>query len=129
MDKLAHDEIRLTLPAAPPFAHIANAAAAGLATRLGFRTGEIDELRVAIAEVWTLVSADAHIDDTVTVTLGVEPDGLSVDLFAGCAGIAPASRHAGLAVVLATLAGVVDEHDVSDDHRRVHLRKARHDAS
>jgi hypothetical protein len=124
VDKLAHDEIRLTLPAAPPFAHIADAATTGLATRIGFRASEVDELRTAVSQAWAFVAGDDKLEAAVTLVLSVEPDGISVDVQADRAGKGKRGRRSRID---SALAAVVDEHEVSPDLARVHLRKMRHE--
>lgn len=49
MDKV--EEIRLTMPAAASYAHVARLAITGLVARLGYSYDEIEDLRIAVGEV------------------------------------------------------------------------------
>ena len=52
-------EVRVVVPAAPPFVRLVRLAAADVASRLGFSIDEIDDLRIAVDELcFTLTGQD-----------------------------------------------------------------------
>lgn len=65
------DELRLRMPAAGPYTRLARVAVTGLATRLGFSIDEVEDLRVAVADVCTrliaIVPEAEHLDVTFVV--------------------------------------------------------------
>lgn len=74
------DLLRLTMPASGPYARLARVAVTGLATRLGFSFDEVEELRLAVAEVCTRVIELAPATDSLEVCFLVGDDQLSVDI-------------------------------------------------
>ncbi len=79
------DEVRLTVPAAPAYARIARLAAAGLATRVDFSYDEVEDLRIALGAVCSLLFGG---DSTGTVELrfGLDDGEVALD----------ATRHGGV---------------------------------
>lgn len=50
------DEIRLVIPTDPAYGRIARIAAASLAVRMGFTNSEVEDLRIAVDEMFILLS-------------------------------------------------------------------------
>lgn len=70
-------EVRLTLPALAPYARVARLAITGLATRNGFTYDEVEDLRIAVGEVFgLLVGTDPPPDDQVRFTCRLTDDAL-----------------------------------------------------
>ncbi len=78
--RLIGDEITMTIPAAPAFVGVARVSAGALAARLGFSYQAVEEVRRAVDDAWAELLGGDDRDATVKVTLGVLPDGLTVDL-------------------------------------------------
>ena len=76
---LAEDSLRLTLPADPDYARVARSLAAGLALRLGFAYGEIEELRLAVDEVLILLLRGRRSEGSVVLTFVPTTDGIELD--------------------------------------------------
>jgi hypothetical protein len=74
------DELRLTMPAAGPYTRLARVAVTGLATRLGFSFEEVDDLRVAVADVCTKLIALVPDADHLDVTFVVGDSHLAIDI-------------------------------------------------
>ena len=72
------DELRLTMPAAGPYTRLARVAVTGLATRLGFSFDEVEDLRVAVADVCTKLIATVPDADHLEVTFVVGDGRLSI---------------------------------------------------
>lgn len=53
---VSDDEIRLVIPTDPAYGRIARIAAASLALRMGFSTSEVEDLRIAVDEMFILLS-------------------------------------------------------------------------
>jgi anti-sigma regulatory factor (Ser/Thr protein kinase) len=114
--------VRLTVPAQSRFVRLARLTAAGVAADAGFDVEDVEDLRVAVNELFALLVDDAE-DPTATVELvfGTSGDGISVS--GHRAGAGPAAGPEALALEI--LRVVVDEHDfgVDGDDRRFSLRK------
>lgn len=61
MDPRFDDEMRVTFPASSGFAAIGRVAAAGLAFRLGFDVGQVENLRLAVEQTTTALSGTGSI--------------------------------------------------------------------
>ena len=69
--------IAITFPATPEFLRLARLTTADAASRAGFDYEEIDDLRIAVSELCTLISgAGAH--STLTLDFVLEPSGVTV---------------------------------------------------
>ena len=69
--------VTVTFPAAPEYLRLARIATADAASRAGLDYEEIDDARIAVSELCTLVSVDASA--TVTLSLNVSPGTLTVE--------------------------------------------------
>jgi hypothetical protein len=113
------NEIRLVLPAQPEYARIARLAVAGLATRLGFTYDEVEDLRIAVGEVCSVLVSDAG-QGQLELVYEMLGHGLRV---AATATAGPASEVNDLTEQI--LDAVVDEHQIDPTQRQVVLVKHR----
>ena len=105
------ETIRLTVPAALEYVRIVRLTASGVASRLGFDVEEIEDLRVAVDELASLVVESADGGD-LSVQFAVQDNTLRIEgdaLLA--AGRADNARVDDLTAQI--LAAVVDEWDLS----------------
>jgi anti-sigma regulatory factor (Ser/Thr protein kinase) len=121
VDRSTGDSIRLTVPATSVAVRIARAGAAALATRAGFTYREVEALRLAVGEAAALFAPEIDADGTLVVIYDVEDDALSIDLHLedqapGMVGIP--------SVAAAVLDASVDTWELTDDGRRLVLRKS-----
>jgi hypothetical protein len=72
------DRIRLTLPAETSYARVARLALTGLASRNGFTYDEVEDIRIAVGEVFGLLVADAAHRNQVEFSCSVSPEMLDV---------------------------------------------------
>lgn len=120
------DVLLLDLPAAPGFLPVLRTATAGLATRLSFGLGAIEDLRLAVDEAAGLMMAAADATDS-PVTLHCRFDVTETELLIsiGAAGIgALPSRQSFDWRVLDALTGSVDT-ELHDGVTTVRLTQAR----
>jgi serine/threonine-protein kinase RsbW len=103
--------IRLTVPASLEFVRIVRLTASGVASRLGFDVEEIEDLRVAVDELASIV-VDAADPGDLAVQFGVQDDRLRIE---GEASLSPARVDSARVDDLTAqiLAAVVDEWDLS----------------
>ena len=113
-----HDEVRLVLPAAAEYARVARLAAAGLATRLGFSYDDVEDLRIAIGEVCSILVADGT-SGRLTLLYRLHPAFLEVQ--ASTSGGGPPLKVDKLSDQI--LSAAVDEHTVDVDARRIRFVK------
>jgi hypothetical protein len=78
VNRLAHDTIRLALPATDQYARVAGVATTGLCSRAGLAQQDADELASAVSDVVGKVAVEAHDGTHVLLTFTIEIDGLSV---------------------------------------------------
>jgi serine/threonine-protein kinase RsbW len=99
----------VTFPASPEYLRLARIATADAASRAGLDFEEIDDVRIAVSELCSLVSVDP--DSTVTLTFGVAEGRLTVEgeSQTGAAEIAPNELS------VAIVAAVADEHSLETD--------------
>src|SRR5262245_3587228 len=104
------ETIRLSVPAALEYVRILRLTASGVASRLGFDVEEVEDLRVAVDELASLV-VEAAGGGELTVHFSVRDDALHIE---GEASPAPADADAGVDDLTAQiLAAVVDKWDLS----------------
>ena len=99
----------VTFPASPEYLRLARIATADAASRAGLDFEEIDDVRIAVSELCSLVSVDP--DSTVTLTFGVAEGRLTVEgeSRTGAAEIAPNELS------VAIVAAVADEHSLDTE--------------
>ncbi len=73
------DEIRLTLPALPSYGRVARLAVTGLASRNGYSYDEVEDLRIAIGEVFGVLVESLPAVERLRFTCRIHPDALEVD--------------------------------------------------
>ena len=114
--------VRLSVPAESRYVRLARLAAAGVATEAGFDVDGVEDLRVAVNEMFALLVDDAEDPvGTVDLRFGVDGDTVSVEGERALDGPAPSMEDLALEI----LRVVVDEHEfeASDGRRRFTLRK------
>ena len=104
------ETIRLAVPAALEYVRIVRLTASGVASRLGFDVEEIEDLRVAVDELASLVVESAD-GGELGVQFAVRDDILRIEGEALLAPVSPKSRVDDLTAQI--LAAVVDEWDFS----------------
>jgi hypothetical protein len=72
----APDEIRLTLPATAGYARVARLTLTGLVSRSGFTYDDVEDVRIAVGELFATLVADAPANGRVRLRCRVEPDAL-----------------------------------------------------
>jgi serine/threonine-protein kinase RsbW len=122
VDVQTNEQIRLMVPASVEYARIARITTSGIATRLGFSIDDVEQLKVAMGEVWSLLVGDGRKGE-LTVTYGIEPEALVVDVTSNN-GALPLDETS-LEVTSKLLNEVVDVHHLASDGRHAHLRKHR----
>jgi hypothetical protein len=114
--------VRLSVPAESRYVRLARLAAAGVATEAGFDVDGVEDLRVAVNELFALLVDD--VEDpagVVELTFGVDGDMVSVDGQRALDAPVPALDDLALEI----LRVVVDDHDfdANSTERRFRLRK------
>jgi serine/threonine-protein kinase RsbW len=101
--------VTVTFPAAPEYLRLARIATADAASRAGLDYEEIDDVRIAVSELCSLVSHDR--EATITLSFVVAPGVLEIS------GVAATGRRLVAANELsqAIIAAVVDEHTLGTD--------------
>ena len=106
---MATSSVTVTFPAAPDFLRLARIATADAASRAGLDYEEIDDARIAVSELCSLVSVDPSA--TVTLSFHVETGSLTVDGESRTGGAVVASNE-----LSDTIEGAVaDEHSLHTD--------------
>ena len=111
--------VTVTFPAAPEYLRLARIATADAASRAGLDYEEIDDVRIAVSELCSLVSHNR--DATITLSFAVAPGLLEVSGVSATGGATVAANELSRAIVTA----VVDEHTLGSDdgHTRFHVTK------
>jgi serine/threonine-protein kinase RsbW len=101
--------VTVTFPARPEYLRLARIATADAASRAGLDYEEIDDIRIAVSELCSVVSLDAAA--TITLSFLLEPGALVVtgDTATGAAAVAPNELSR------AIIEAVVDEHTLESD--------------
>ena len=114
--------VRLSVPAESRYVRLARLTAAGVATEAGFDVDGVEDLRVAVNEMFALLVDDAEDPDgTVDLHFGVDGDTVSVEGQRSLDAPAPSMEDLALEI----LRVVVDEHEFEavNGQRRFSLRK------
>jgi serine/threonine-protein kinase RsbW len=111
--------VTVTFPAAPEYLRLARIATADAASRAGLDYEEIDDVRIAISELCSLVSHDR--EATITLSFAVAPGVLNVSGVSATGSAVVAPNELSQAII----AAVVDEHTLGTDdgHTRFHVTK------
>jgi serine/threonine-protein kinase RsbW len=104
--KLIGETVRLTVPAALEYVRIVRLTASGVASRLGFDVEEIEDLRVAVDELTSII-VDAANGNELEVVFAVYDDALHIEGEADAATADPSTTVEDLTGQI--LAAVVDE--------------------
>ena len=72
------DEIRLSLPALFAYGRVARLAVTGLASRSGYSYDDVEDLRIAVGELFGLLVAEERPDDLLRLTCALHPDSLEI---------------------------------------------------
>jgi hypothetical protein len=111
--------VTVTFPAAPEYLRLARIATADAASRAGLDYEEIDDARIAVSELCSVVSVNSA--STVTLSFRVVPGTLIVD------GVSPTGAKVIVATELseAIVGAVADEHrlDTADGVTRFRITK------
>jgi serine/threonine-protein kinase RsbW len=99
--------VTLTFPAAPEFLRLARIATADAASRAGLDYEEIDDVRIAVSELCSLVSVESGA--TVQLSFGVTPGVITVDGESRTG----SARVTGTELSKAIIAAVADEHSLT----------------
>jgi serine/threonine-protein kinase RsbW len=118
---LEDQQVTLVVPASPEYLRLARLASADAGSRAGFDYEEIDDLRIAVSELCHLLMGSGT---TGTMMLEFTTDASRVTINGHTAEPGPVVDND---LSRRILAGVVDEHSVSDegDGRRFRLSKTR----
>ncbi len=72
------DEIRLSLPALFPYGRVARLAVTGLASRNGYSYDDVEDLRIAVGEVFGVLVSEERPEDRLQLSCVLLPDALDV---------------------------------------------------
>jgi hypothetical protein len=73
------DEIVMTLPAAARFARVARLALTGLASRIGFTYDDVEDVRIAVGELFGILVDGAPPDGRIQVRCRMDGDRLDIE--------------------------------------------------
>lgn len=111
------DQICLSLPASAPYARVARLTIASVAARLGFSYDDIEDLRIAVGEIYNVLTGPA--DSRLTVVCAVDDGGIVIHATREPAVPAPEVSELSKQI----LAGVTDTFEVDIDQARVAVTK------
>lgn len=111
------EEITLSLPARPQYARVARLTVTGLASRVGFTYDEIEDLRIAVGEVCSILLPGP--EGRLIVRCQVAAHAISVRATRSPVGTAPEVSDLSRQILLA----VVDELDVELEEGSVRVAK------
>jgi serine/threonine-protein kinase RsbW len=111
--------VTVTFPASPEYLRLARIATADAASRAGLDYEEIDDVRIAVSELCSVVSLDKRA--TITLSFAVAPGVLEVSGVSATGTARVAANELSQAII----AAVVDEHTLDSDagHTRFHVTK------
>lgn len=118
---MAHEphQVTLEIPASPEYVLLARLVAAGIASRLGLNYDEVDDLRVAVAELCHLLVGDDGHPGTVRLAYSVDAGTVVID---GASTVAPPVVADPDDLSLHLLAALSDECQVSLDGAEPRVR-------
>jgi serine/threonine-protein kinase RsbW len=111
--------VTVTFPASPEYLRLARIATADAASRAGLDYEEIDDVRIAVSELCSVVSLDQRA--TITLSFAVGPGVLEVSGVSATGSATVAANELSQAII----AAVVDEHTLATDdgNTRFHVTK------
>jgi serine/threonine-protein kinase RsbW len=114
--------VTLSIPASPEYVLLARLTAAGIASRLGLNYDEVDDLRVAVAELCQLLVGEDGREGTVTLVYSVSGESIAIEGTASVPMGVPAPPDD---LSLHLIAALADEHEVQleRDEPRVRIVK------
>ena len=113
------DEIRLSLPALFPYGRVARMAVTGLASRNGYSYDDVEDLRIAIGELFGVLVTEERPDERLRLSCTLRPDALEID--AALLPSAPIAQVTDLSRQI--LAAVVDEAEIDEAGGRIRIVK------
>jgi serine/threonine-protein kinase RsbW len=105
------ETVRLTIPAALEFVRIARLTASGVASRVGFDVEEIEDLRVAVDELSSIL-VDAAADGELQLAFTSGVDGIEIE---GATHVAASTEPTIEDLTRQILAAVVDEYGIETE--------------
>jgi serine/threonine-protein kinase RsbW len=122
-------EVRVVVPAAPPFVRLVRLAAADVASRVGFSIDEIDDLRIAVGELCFTLTGQDGMPGTLEVSFHLGDDEVVVEgvgRFNGGAGAerVPPPPEISQQILRAVLDDLDLDHDAPEPAFRATKRRA-----
>ena len=111
------DQICLSLPASAPYARVARLTIASVASRLGFSYDDMEDLRIAVGEIFNMLNGPS--DSRLTVVCEVDDDGIVVEATRNSTTPTPVVSELSRQI----LAGVADAVEIDIDGARVAVTK------
>lgn len=113
-----NDIIEVSLPLRPAFASMLRVIVASLGADADFSVDEIDDFKLGMSEVFTLLADDAAVDSRCSARFRVEPVGISV-IMNRVGGSSGGVRIELDPLAASILGSVVDEFTIDDDGIRL----------